>query len=113
MDITHTTENSVTIITLSGRFDASTVKDFKSTVNSLIIKTSGGLVFDMAAVTFVDSTALGSLVSLLRAFREKDGDIKIAALTNKIRSVFDLTRLNQVFDIYDDPQAAVRSFSSD
>lgn len=112
MNIDHNKIDDVTIIALAGRFDSSTVKDFKATVNSLIENSPVKFVFDMGAVTYVDSSALGSLVSFLRSVREDNGDIRIASLTDKIRSVFNLTRLHKVFEIYDDPNAAVKSFSS-
>ncbi len=112
MEITSRIENDVIVISLSGRFDSSTVKNFKSTVTSLIEKHSPNIVFDLAAVRYIDSSALGSIVSLMRSVRDNDGDIKIASLTDKIRSVFELTRLHQVFDIYDDPDVAAQSFAS-
>ncbi len=111
MNIDSKTENNVAIITLSGRFDSHTVKNFKSSITSLIESHVTNFVIDLAAVTYIDSSALGNLVSFLRSVRETDGDIKIASLTAKIRSVFELTRLHQVFDIYDDPNSAARSFS--
>lgn len=102
--------NNVTVLSLEGRLDASSAKDIKEKVDSLSTESRVNLVIDMAGVDFIDSSGLGSLVSSLRTVNKLGGDIKISALQDQVRSVFELTRLHRIFGIYDDLTAAAMSF---
>jgi len=37
-------------------------------------------------------------------------DVKIASLQDQVRAIFELTRLHRIFEIFDDTEAAVKSF---
>lgn len=103
--------NSSTIISLNGRFDAQVSPAFKEQLESLIAAGEIHYVVDLSGVSYLDSAGIGCLVSVLRRVRERDGDMKMAAMNDKIRRVFELTRIHRIFDIYDDPEAAATSFS--
>jgi len=100
----------VEVLKLKGRLDASSAKDFKDRINSLVTGNSDKIVIDMEKVDFIDSSGLGSLVSSLRSVNKSGGDIKISSLQNQVRAIFELTRLHRVFGIYEDNNAAAISF---
>lgn len=110
MEIYEETSNAITILKLVGRLDSPVVKDLKNKVNDLIQRGQVNLVFDMADVNFMDSSGLGGMVAALRAVGQAGGDIKIAGLQPRVRALFELTRLHQVFQIFQDVDAAVQSF---
>jgi len=110
MEIGHETINDVEVLKLDGRLDASSAKDFKEKVGSLSRENRVKLVIDMGGVDFIDSSGLGSLVSSLRTVNKLGGDIKISALQDQVRAIFELTRLHRIFGIYDDSTAAAMSF---
>jgi len=110
MEMRQETINHVAVLSLEGRLDASSAKDVKEKVSSLSRENQVNLVIDMAGVDFIDSSGLGSLVSSLRTVNKLGGDIKISALQDQVRSVFELTRLHRIFGIYDDRTAAAMSF---
>jgi anti-sigma B factor antagonist len=112
MKIESIVDDSVTIIALVGRFDASVVTMFKKFVDDLETKEQANYVVDLAEVDYIDSGGLGCLVSFLRRVRQNDGDIKVSTLSDKVRSVFEITRLHRIFEIYDERSAAVRSFAT-
>ncbi len=110
MEIRQETINHVAVLSLEGRLDASSARDIKEKVSSLSRENRVNLVIDMAGVVFIDSSGLGSLVSSLRTVNKLGGDIKISALQDQVRAVFELTRLHRIFGIYDDSTAAAMSF---
>jgi anti-sigma B factor antagonist len=110
MEIGHETINDVEVLKLDGRLDASSAKDIKEKVGSLSRENRVKLVIDMGGVDFIDSSGLGSLVSSLRTVNKLGGDIKISALQDQVRAIFELTRLHRIFGIYDDSTAAAMSF---
>ena len=102
--------NDIDVLKLEGRIDAANAKDIKEKVGSLSKENRVKLVIDLGAVDFIDSSGLGSLVASFRSVNKLGGDIKIASLQDPIRSIFELTRLHRVFDIYDDSQSAANGF---
>ena len=110
MEIAEKRIEDVDVLKLTGRLDASSAKNLKGRVASLVKENRVKLIVDMAGVDFIDSSGLGSLVSSLRAVNEKDGDVKVTALQKQVRSIFELTRLHRIFGIFDDVEAAMKSF---
>ncbi len=110
MEILEAKINDVEVLKLKGRLDASSAKDFKDKINSLVKEKCIKVIIDMGAVDFIDSSGLGSLVASLRSVNKSGGDIKICSLQNKVRAIFELTRLHRVFGIYEDSNAAATSF---
>jgi len=110
MKIEQETIRDVEILKLDGRLDSFSAREMKEKVSSLSRENRVKLVIDMACVDFIDSSGLGSLVSSLRTVNKLGGDIKISALQDQVRAVFELTRLHRIFGIYDDSTAAAMSF---
>ena len=97
-------------IILTGRFDASAAAGFKESIRSLLQEGSANYVVDLHEVDYIDSGGLGSLVSALRQTRSVEGDIRVSGLSGKVRSVFELTRLHRIFEVFDDSPQAVKSY---
>lgn len=102
--------NAVTVLSLKGRLDASATRDIKDKVKLLSGDKPLNLVIDMDGVDFIDSSGLGILVASLRTVNKKGGDIKISSLQDQVRSIFELTRLHRLFEIFDDSASAAKSF---
>ena len=60
----------------------------------------------------IDSTGLAALISGLKAMNEVGGSLTLAALQPQANHLFKLTMFDQVFDIFDDADKAIRSFPS-
>ena len=68
------------------------------------------IVLDMGAVTFIDSSGLGALVSSLKAMGN-EGDLVISGARATVASMFKLTRMDKVFRMYETNDAAVAALS--
>lgn len=110
MNIDEKNMNGVVALKLEGNLDASTAKDLREKVKSILIDEHINFVIDMGGIKFIDSSGLGSMVASLRAVSKVGGDIKVAALVPEVKSIFELTRLHRLFDIFDDTDAAIKSF---
>jgi anti-sigma B factor antagonist len=69
-------------------------------------------VVNLSGVTFVDSTALATLVQGMKHCRQRAGDLRLCTLQAPVRAVFELTRLDRAFVILPDEEAALRSFDA-
>ena len=61
---------------------------------------------DLSNVSFVDSSGLGALVAVLKNIGP-GGSLRLWGLTPEVKSVFELTQLYKVFDIYELEQDAL------
>jgi len=70
------------------------------------------IVLNFAGVRYVDSSGLGEMVAALLAARRAGGKVALLSLPPKVREVFEMTRLVQVFDIYADEPGALRGVTA-
>jgi anti-sigma B factor antagonist len=89
--------------------DAGNSREFRSAVEYLF-KPGAKLVFDLSELEFIDSTGIGALVSCLRQAHGSEAEIRLCALNQSVQAVFDLVRLNRVFEIYNNPVEAINSY---
>jgi anti-sigma B factor antagonist len=61
-------------------------------------------------VEHLSSAALGTLITINRKVRQKGGQLRLANIDPQIYEVFVITRLNKLFQIFDETEEAVRSF---
>ncbi|MFH1116726.1 MAG: STAS domain-containing protein [Pseudomonadota bacterium] len=104
--------DGITIITTDERLDAVVAPQLKDTVNKLAERSEAKLVIDLEKTRFIDSSGCGALVASLRALIKSSGDMKIANPSPQAKTLFQLTRLHRVFEIFDDLDGAVKSFTS-
>ncbi len=97
------------LIVLEGRLNAVSAPDLKKQLKHLAKRGNVYIVVDMAGVSFLDSSGLAALVSGLKAAREAGGTLKLAGVNEQARQVFEITRLDQVFELYPDRDAAVQA----
>jgi anti-sigma B factor antagonist len=64
------------------------------------------LVVDLAGVGFMDSSALGALVTIFKALHDVGGRLCLAAVQPAVRSVLSITSVDRAIDVYDDVEAA-------
>jgi anti-sigma B factor antagonist len=107
--VEHHTDKRATIRYV-GRLDAVSALDVKSQLKELVDEGYVELIVSLEEVPFVDSSGLACLVSGLKATRQAGGTLKLAGLCDQARTVFRLTMLERVFEIYDDPEQAQASF---
>ncbi len=106
-EIAETVENGVPVVVVHGELDVSTTPRLKDKVMSLAEQAHASAVVDLSAVTFVDSTALGALVSGVKRFRENGGDLRLVVVDPHIEKVLEITGLTEVFAIFPTSTEAV------
>lgn len=99
-------DRGVTLVRLNGRLDAAAAPKFLTRLKASIDEGKTRLALDLAAVPFIDSTGLGSLVSALKAARRVEGDVRLIAPSQQVQKLLKLTTLNRVFTIVETPESA-------
>jgi anti-sigma B factor antagonist len=104
--------DGVTILDVIGqdvrRDEGAALRDL---VAELVCKGHRKILLNLAAVTYIDSSGLGNLVSGCIRVRMYDGELKLLNPTDKVHNVLQITKLSSVFDIIlNDEAAAIKSF---
>lgn len=68
------------------------------------------VLLNFSNVEFMSSAALGKLVSLDKTVRKAGGALKLCNIRPEIYEVFKITNLNQVFQIHDSEEQAIKAF---
>jgi anti-sigma B factor antagonist len=98
--------NGWTILAVrSETIDSSNVARFKAGIAPFLARGSK-LILDFGEVEFMDSSALGALLTTTRALESSGGAIRLAGLTPPVRTLFELVRLHRVFDIMNNTDEA-------
>jgi anti-sigma B factor antagonist len=102
-------EQEVTIVEVSGRIvggeEASLLRD---RIKWLLHSTTN-VILNLSGITFIDSAGLGMLVSMWTSSKSGGRAIKFASVRGKVKQLLDTTRLNTIFEIYDDVDQAIRN----
>lgn len=107
MNIDTERQPNVNILTPSvRRLDASVAAAFKEAITREIGDDQKALIVDYSKIDFIDSSGLGTLVSLLKMMNGK-GEMTLCALNPGIRNMFTLTRMDRIFRICPDRAAAL------
>src|SRR4030042_2052178 len=69
------------------------------------------LLINFADVTFMDSSGVGELLASLVSTQKSGGKLKLEKIPSKIRILFKITWMDGLFEIFDDEDAAIRSFA--
>ena len=100
----------VLVVDCSGRVvfgeESATLRD---TVKRLLAE-SPKVVLNLREVNYVDSGGLGTLVSLYTTARNAGGAVKLANLSKRVGDLLQLTKLLTIFEVFDDEEAAAKSF---
>ena len=104
--------NGVLVIRLQeNRLDTNLVTDFKSKSAEFVKNGNVNLVINMSSVQFIDSSMLGTLISLLKEVGTH-GEIKLCNLTKNVKLVFQMTHLDKIFGVFDSEKKAIDSFNT-
>jgi anti-sigma B factor antagonist len=82
------------------RIDAHNSGELKAYILHLIEQGDVNIVVQMESVRFIDSSGLGALLSGYKNAVAKSGNLALACCRQQVISMFELTRLNRVFEIY-------------
>jgi anti-sigma B factor antagonist len=95
------------ILPLKGEIDLHLSPVVTASLNAIIEKKPERLVIDLSGVTYIDSAGLAALIQAMQKVEAYGGKFLLAGLQETVRSIFEISRLDQVFQIFPDTDAAL------
>jgi len=87
------------IVDVQGDVDLSRSNEFQKSLLVVMDQKPERIVVNLAEVPYMDSSGVASLVKLLGQARRRGAVLRLAALTDRVRGIFEITRLDGIFDI--------------
>ncbi|MSR07650.1 MAG: anti-sigma factor antagonist [Gemmatimonadetes bacterium] len=100
----------VVVVTVDGQLIVGNRHELKQKITEALDAGDRRFLVDFTKTGYIDSSGLGVLVSLSRRIREVGGDLRLAGLNEDLRTLFELTKLDTLFNIADTTAAAIAGF---
>jgi anti-sigma B factor antagonist len=104
------TGNILVLTVKANRVAADVVAGFKQGLADYVVQGNQKIVLDLSEVSFIDSSALGALISVLKLVGGS-GELVLCSTQHAVASMFKLTRMNKVFRIFDNRDDAISALS--
>ena len=101
--------DGVGVVTLEGEIDIYSSPQFKEVLLKSIDDGATRVIIDLTDVSFIDSTALGVLVSGAKRVRPRNGSLEIICVDENIIRILEITGLDRIFGIYPSREQALRA----
>lgn len=112
MEISKRNEGKVVVLNIHGTIALGETQDkFTQAMDELLAQKDTNVLVNFAGINYVDSTGIGELVGYLNKFLEHNRQLKILKPQFRIRRLLQITKLDTVFEIFDDETKALRSFA--
>ncbi|MGB9595481.1 MAG: STAS domain-containing protein [Candidatus Poribacteria bacterium] len=102
-------KDSGVILRPEGKIIGDSTPEFRDEIECQINSGVKWIILDLAEVPLLDSSALGTIIMAYLKLKEKNGKLAILYAQKNVIDVFKITKLNSIFEIYDDIQEALKS----
>lgn len=101
--------DTIVVMEAEGDIDLRRSAQFQQDLLAPLARHPKTVVLDLSNVPYMDSSGVASLVKLLARVRRDKVALKLAGLNARVRSVFEITRLDTVFETYPTAEEAIKS----
>ena len=105
-------ERMVQKVKISGYLDSSTFPQLQEHLDNLLKQGNQYYLLDLQNLDYISSAGLGVLMGILREVRERNGDLKIFNMSEKIERVFYLLGFSRLMKVYSSEAEALESFAN-
>jgi len=112
MEIQMRDQDSLAVLSLSGRLDLASGATLKEQVKRLTQSNTTQVHLNLSEVEFINSSGLGALVSIMKEIRLQKGRLTLSNLASYVQEIFEITQLSHIFEIYPTEEEAVATYQA-
>lgn len=109
LEVKTETTGTTTVLTPSGDVDLSCSRELQAHLRKSLESKPKLVVVNLAKVPYMDSSGVATLVEAMQISRKQSTKLVLCALQDRVRSIFEIARLDRVFTIVADIDSAVAS----
>lgn len=103
-------EKDVRLVEVEGEIDAATAPELEEALRAALAGGNSPLLIDMSAVSFISSAGLRVLIRVFQEAKRVGAELRIAGLIPRVKTVFEVSGLLQVLQVYETRQAALEGW---
>jgi len=100
MEIKVNDDSRFVVFSVKGRLDFASSTQLKEEILKFIRQGRTTSILNLAQVDFINSSGLGTLVSILKEVRLVRGRLVLSNLATYVQEIFDITQLSHIFEIF-------------
>lgn len=104
--------NDVLVVSLvnDSKLNSAISQQFKQEVTKIIDQQGMKVLINLGGVEYIDSSGFGALLSVLRACKTHDAQLKLCNISDDVKELVKLLQLHSVFDIRDSVDDSIKSY---
>jgi len=102
--------SDVTVCSLEGEININNSPELRKIFEAIIKKNDKKVLLDFTQVSYVDSSGLATLIEMFQRLKKIGGHMRMCGMNEKIRNIFEITKLHKLFDICDTKDTAIKDF---
>lgn len=110
IQITDNVQSDVLICNVEGEINIDTSPQLRRTFGEYINKNNKKIVVDFTGVSYIDSSGIATFIELFQRLKKIEGKFRICAMSPKVKSVFEVTKVLKLFEVFDSKEEALKGF---
>lgn len=110
MKITEEKYSDVVICKLEGEINISNSPELRKAFDGIIKRNEKKILVDFSGVSYIDSSGLATLIEMFQRLKKIGGHLRFSSLDQKVKNIFEVTKLYKLFEIFDTPESALKDF---
>jgi len=115
MRVSSRKKNEIMILDIQGRVVGDASLELRRSINGWLAEIAEdhkpNIILNLDKVNMMDSSGLGVLVSSYTSVQKSGGRLVLAGLGRGLQNLVAITKLTRIFDMYEDEEEALQSFS--
>jgi len=104
--------DDVVVLRVQGIIDSGTAQFLEDKFEELVASNTVRIIADLGNVTYISSAGWGIFVGEIKGIRQRNGDIKLAAMHPDVREVFELLEFSALLKPYATKEEAITAFAA-
>ncbi len=101
----------VVVLSVEGEINFNSSPDFRKSFLKVLDSKEQKVIINLSNVAYVDSSGLATLVEALQKIKGAGGRLKLTNLSAKVKSLFEITKLEKLFEIFLTEEDALKAFA--
>jgi len=102
-------EEKAAIIAVTGRMDAVSAPQFDKRLETLMAEGATRIIVNFQNLEYISSAGLQIILANAKKLESIDGELLLTNLSGAVKEVFEISGFDTIFQIFDDPDAALAS----
>ncbi|MEM1280153.1 MAG: STAS domain-containing protein [Cyanobacteria bacterium P01_D01_bin.6] len=103
---------NIRILEPNGILDGTQADAFRKEVDDALEAGVDKILIDLKNITFVDSSGLGLLVTVLKQVKASSKEMYVCSINDQVKMLFELTSMDRVFEVLSDREAFAKKIAN-